>query len=354
MSSLSHAKRVVIKLGTGVLTSGIGDLDTDQINTLCKQVIELRSRGIEVVLVSSGAIGLGMGKLNLEERPENLAQLQACASVGQSILINTWQNGFDPHGTTVAQILLTREDLRSRNRHNAIFNTVECLLKSGTIPIVNENDSVSAAEIKFGDNDTLSALVASVVSADMLLILSNVPGLIDRRGSGDVIHKVETITPDIEAMADGTTEATSVGGMTSKITAAKIACRAGCEVVIGSGKDELFFAKLLSKKAIGTHFLANPEPIMPHKRWIAIQDSTDGSLTVSDSTAESIVQSKGNLLIADITNTNGNFSKNSIVSICKNNGSIIAQGQVELNSLAVKDNPLKDKILVHRDNLVLM
>ena len=310
MSSLAHAKRVVIKLGTGVLTSGIGDLDTDQINTLCKQVIELRSRGIEVVLVSSGAIGLGMGKLNLEERPENLAQLQACASVGQSILINTWQNGFDPHGTTVAQILLTREDLRSRNRHNAIFNTVECLLKSGAIPIVNENDSVSAAEIKFGDNDTLSALVASVVSADMLLILSNIPGLIDRRGSGDVIHKVETITPDIEAMADGTTEATAVGGMTSKITAAKIACRAGCEVVIGSGKDELFFAKLLSKKAIGTHFLANPEPIMPHKRWIAIQDSTDGTLTVNDSTAESIVQSNSNLLIADITNTDGKFSKN--------------------------------------------
>jgi glutamate 5-kinase len=354
MSSLAQAKRVVIKLGTGVLTSGIGDLDTDRINTLCKQVIELRSRGIEVVLVSSGAVGLGMGKLNLKKRPEDLAQLQACASVGQSILINTWQNGFNPHDTTVAQILLTREDLRSRNRHNAIFNTIECLIKSGAIPIVNENDSVSAAEIKFGDNDTLSALVASVVSADMLLILSNIPGLIDRCGSGKVVDKVEAITPDIEAMADGTTETTSVGGMTSKITAAKIACRAGCDVIVGSGKDDLFFTKLLNKEPIGTHFLPNPEPVMPHKRWIAIQDSTDGKLMVNDSVAESIIQSGENLLIAGITNIDGNFSKDSIVSICKNNGSVIAQGQVELNSLAIKDNSLTDKIVVHRDNLVLL
>ena len=354
MSSLEQAKRVVIKLGTGVLTSGIGDLDTNRINILCKQVIKLRSRGIEVVLVSSGAVGLGMGKLNLKERPKDLAQLQACASVGQSILINTWQNGFNPHDTTVAQILLTREDLRSRNRHNAIFNTFECLLKSGAVPIVNENDSVSAAEIKFGDNDMLSALVASVVSADMLLILSNIPGLIDRRGSGKVIHEVETITPDIEAMAEGTTETTSVGGMISKINAAKIACRAGCNVIIGSGKDDLFFKKLLSKETIGTHFLPNREPIMPHKRWIAIQDSTDGTLMVNDSAAEAIIQSGENLLIAGITKIEGDFSKDSIVRICKNNGNLFAQGQVEFSALELNDNTLTAKVVVHRDNIVMM
>ena len=354
MSSLEQAKRVVIKLGTGVLTSGFGDLDTNRINILCKQVIELRSRGVQVVLVSSGAVGLGMGKLNLKERPEDLAQLQACASVGQSILINTWQNGFNPHDTTVAQILLTREDLRSRNRHNAIFNTFECLLKSGAVPIVNENDSVSAAEIKFGDNDTLSALVASVLSADMLLILSNIPGLIDRRGSGKVIHEVATITPDIEAMAEGTTETTSVGGLISKINAAKIACRVGCKVIIGSGKDDLFFTKLLSKEATGTHFLPNREPIMPQKRWIAIQDSTDGTLTVNDSAAEAIIKSGENLLVAGITNIEGDFSKDSIVSICKNNGNLIAHGQVELSALELNDKTLTAKVVVHRDNIVLM
>jgi len=148
---LKAAKRVVIKLGTGVLTKGIGQLDTDRISEHCQQVQSLRQRGIEVVVVSSGAIGLGMGKLGIERRPKDLASLQACAAVGQTILMNTWQKCFDAHSLTVAQILLTREDLRARHRHNAVFNTLERLLSQGTVPIVNENDTVSASEIKFGD-----------------------------------------------------------------------------------------------------------------------------------------------------------------------------------------------------------
>ena len=195
MVPLEKARRIVVKIGTGVLTSGIGKLDTQRIAALCSQVAALRARGIEVVLVSSGSIGLGMGKLGLDQRPEELAQLQACAAIGQSILINNWQSGFDPHKLTVALILLTREDLRSKNRHNAIFETVERLLASGIIPIVNENDTVSATEIQFGDNDTLSALVASVMCADLLFILSNIPGLIDKQGSGkDFVADVEKQT----------------------------------------------------------------------------------------------------------------------------------------------------------------
>ena len=194
---LAHSKRVVIKLGTGVLTSGIGNLDTARIAALCSQINTLREREIEVIVVSSGAVGLGMGKLLLEKRTKDLATLQACAAVGQSILINNWQQGFDPHGLTVAQILLTREDLRAKHRHNAVFNTIERLLANGIVPIVNENDTVSAAEIKFGDNDTLSALVASVANADMLFILSNIPGLIDMEGTGEVVPIVNAITPEI-------------------------------------------------------------------------------------------------------------------------------------------------------------
>ena len=148
-----------------ILTSGIGQLDTARIGKLCEQVAHLRGLVIEVILVSSGAVGLGMGRLGLEMRPEDLASLQACAAVGQSILINTWQKEFDPHGLTVAQILLTREDLRAKHRHNAVFNTVEQLLSKGVVPIVNENDTVSAAEIKFGDNDA-RALVASVTNSN--------------------------------------------------------------------------------------------------------------------------------------------------------------------------------------------
>ena len=187
-----------------------------------------------------------MGKLSLQKRPKELASLQACAAVGQSILINTWQKGFDPHELTVAQILLTREDLRSRHRHNAVFATIERLLARGLVPIVNENDTVSAAEIKFGDNDTLSALVASVTNADLLFILSNIPGLIDMQGTGSVIPCVTAITPEIEAMAQGTRQSTSVGGMISKLSAAKIAQRAGCGVLIGSGQDSELFDKLLA------------------------------------------------------------------------------------------------------------
>ena len=236
MSDFAQSKRVVLKLGTGVLTSGVGQLDTVRIATLCQQVGQLRAHGMEVVLVSSGSIGLGMGKLGLKARPDDLATLQACASIGQSILINTWQQGFDPLGLNVAQILLTREDLRTRHRHNAICNTLEQLLQRGIIPVVNENDTVSASEIQFGDNDTLSALVASVMHADRLCILSNIPGLMDLDKDAVVIPEVPVITPEIEALAKGTQQSTSVGGMVSKLSAAKIAQRAGCgRHSLGSG-----------------------------------------------------------------------------------------------------------------------
>ena len=175
-----------------------------------------------------------------------------------------------PAWSTVAQILLTRKT-RARHRHNAVCNTIGRLLANGAVPIVNENDTVSATEIKFGDNDTLSALVASVVHADMLFILSNIPGLIDIQGSGEVVPIVDTITDEIEAMAHGTEQETSVGGMVSKISAAKIAQRAGCAVIIGSGGDSTLFKKLLDGESVGTYFAPSEVPVKSHKRWIAIQ-----------------------------------------------------------------------------------
>lgn len=356
MVPLSQAKRIVIKLGTGVLTSGIGLLDTARIATLCDQVNTLRQRGIEVILVSSGAVGLGMGKLGLDKRPKDLATLQACAAVGQSILINNWQQGFDPHGLTVAQILLTREDLRAKHRHNAVFNTVERLLANGAVPIVNENDTVSAAEIKFGDNDTLSALVASVTNADMLFILSNIPGLIDLRGTGEVVPLVEVITPTIEAMAQGTTHSTSVGGMISKLSAAKIAHRAGCGVVIGSGSDPEFFNKLLMGERIGTYFMPSEVPVKSHKRWIAIQDHTHGSITIDDGAVEALAQRGKSLLAAGITRCEGDFESGDVVRICAPNGKAIAHGIVnyDMDRIRGQSPILEDNVVVHRDHLVLL
>lgn len=356
MVPLAQAKRVVIKLGTGVLTTGIGDLDTARIDTLCSQVHALRQRGIEVVLVSSGAVGLGMGKLKLDKRPKELATLQACASVGQSVLINTWQKSFNPHDITVAQILLTREDLRAKHRHNAIFNTVERLLAHGAVPIVNENDTVSAAEIKFGDNDTLSALVASIINADQLFILSNIPGLIDMQGTGEVVPRVDKMTPEIEAMAQGTKHTTSVGGMISKLSAAKIAHRAGCGVIIGSGTDAELFEKLLDGQSVGTYFVPSDEPVKSHKRWIAIQDNMHGTLTIDAGAANAIQQSGKSLLTAGVRRSEGEFEEGDVVVICTEDSAVIAQGQVQLNSEAVTEalNGNCAGVLVHRDNLVLL
>lgn len=353
MSTLSEAKRVVIKLGTGVLTSGIGNLDTQRIESLCDKINMLRNQGIQVILVSSGAVGLGMGKLGLKKRPKDLASLQACASVGQTILINTWQKGFDPHGLTVAQILLTREDLRAKHRHNAVFNTIERLLAQGTVPIVNENDTVSAVEIKFGDNDTLSALVASVINADLLFILSNIPGLIDMQGSGKVVERVEKITPTIDAMAQGTNTETAVGGMISKLSAAKIAHRAGCGVIICSGKDDLIFDRLLNSESVGTYFVPSTQPVKSHKRWIAIQDHTFGKVNIDQGAADAISKNGKSLLAAGIVSTEGDFEAGDVVLVCTPDGQSIAQGIINLNSELIADYAGSAPV-VHRDNLVLM
>ncbi|MFP4165705.1 MAG: glutamate 5-kinase [Opitutales bacterium] len=367
MVPLTQAKRIVVKLGTGVLTSGIGELDTARIASLCRQLGHLRRRGIQIVIVSSGAVGLGMGKLGLERRPRELASLQACAAVGQSILINTWQKGFDPDGLTVAQVLLTREDLRAHHRHTAVFNTLERLLARGTVPVVNENDTVSAAEIKFGDNDTLSALVASVIQADLLFILSNIPGLIDRKGSGEVVPHIPKITPKIEAMAEGTRHTTSVGGMVSKINAAKIAHRTGCGVFIGSGGDEALFEKLLSGETTGTYIDPSPTPIKAHKRWLAIQDNIEGTLTIDAGAAEAVLHKGKSLLAAGVSACSGDFEAGDLVRILSPDNKPIAHGIVGFSSEDLQDlsdtgpassvpatPQLASTVVVHRDNLVLL
>ncbi|MGB0744115.1 MAG: glutamate 5-kinase [Opitutales bacterium] len=353
MTALSQAKRIVIKLGTGVLTSGIGELDSARIDSLCQNVQMLRNRGIEVIIVSSGAVGLGMGKLGLQKRPKDLATLQACASIGQTILINTWQKSFDPQGLTVAQILLTREDLRAKHRHTAVFNTVEQLLSHSAVPIVNENDTVSAAEIKFGDNDTLSALVASVTNADLLFILSNVPGLIDMKGSGEVVERIEKITPEIEAMARGPGAETSVGGMVSKLSAAKIAQRAGCGVIVGSGKDDSLFQRLLRGEPAGTYFVPSSKPVKSHKRWIAIQDHSFGSIHIDQGAADALISNGKSLLAAGIASIEGDFQAGDVVKVIAPSGAAIAQGIINIDATCLNDYSEAAPV-IHRDNLVLL
>ena len=360
-------RRVVVKLGTGVLTSGIGQLDTARIADLAAQLASLRSAGTEVIVVSSGAVGLGMGALALTKKPKDVSKKQACAAIGQSRLMQVWQTAFAPHALTVAQVLLTHDDLRVRSRYLGVRETLRQIIGYGAIPIINENDTVSAAEIKFGDNDTLSALVASLVEADHLLILSTAPGLIDLKGTGEIVPVVEKITPAIEAMAGGTTSETATGGMISKITAAKLATRAGCGVFIASGDAPAIIARLLGGTGPGTFFVPSGIPLDAKKHWLAYFQRPAGTIFVN-APAVPILRERGSSLLAvGVTHARGDFATDDIVNIAGPDGTVLARGTThfsakEIPALAgLKADALralhpdrKRLEVVHRNDLVLL
>lgn len=366
-SAAGRPRRIVIKLGTGVLTSGIGQLNQARIVDLCAQVAALRAHGVEVVLVSSGAVGLGMGALGLERRPKEVSKKQACAAIGQSRLMQTWQEGFAPHGITVAQVLLTHDDLRVRDRYLGVRLTLRQLIDYHTVPIINENDTVSAAEIKFGDNDTLSAMVASLIEADHLVILSTAPGLIDMKGSGQIVPVVERITPQIEAMAGGTTSETAVGGMISKISAAKVATKAGCGVFIASGAAPGIVPQLLNGRGVGTFFVPDGLRMEAKKRWLAYFQRPHGTITVDANAMRALKEQGRSLLAVGVTGAKGEFAKDEIVNIAGPSGAVIARGKTAYSS---KDIPTLSGLqteqlrnlfpgrrryeVVHRNDLVLL
>lgn len=360
-------RRVVVKLGTGVLTSGVGQLDTDRIAAVCAEIAALRARGTEVIVVSSGAVGLGMGALQLSRRPRDLSKKQACAAVGQSRLMQTWQTGFAPHQLTVAQVLLTHDDLRVRSRYLGVQETLRQLIAYGTIPIINENDTVSAAEIKFGDNDTLSAMVASLTHASYLIILSTAPGLIDLKGTGEILPVVEKITPEIEAMAGGTSSETAVGGMVSKISAARVATKAGCGVFIASGSEPEIIARLLSGRGPGTFFVPSGLPMDAKKRWLAYFQRPAGTIFVNERAVPVLREQGRSLLAVGVTGAAGEFGAGDIVNIAGPQRETFARGKTAFSSdeiarLAGKQGsdlaalyPARKRLeVVHRNDLVLL
>ena len=360
-------RRVVVKLGTGVLTSGVGQLDTARIAAVCREIAGLRAAGTEVIVVSSGAVGLGMGALKLERRPKDLSKKQACAAIGQSRLMQTWQSGFEPHQLTVAQVLLTHDDLRVRSRYLGVQETLRQLIAYGTIPIINENDTVSAAEIKFGDNDTLSAMVASLTHASYLIILSTAPGLIDLRGTGEVVPVVEKITAEIEGMAGGTTSETAVGGMVSKITAAKLATKAGCGVFIASGFESEILTRLLAGRGPGTFFVPSGLPMEAKKRWMAYFQRPAGTIFVNACAVPVLREQGRSLLAVGVTGIHGEFAAGEIVNIAGPDQQVFARGKAafgseEIPALAGKQGtavaslyPARKRLeIVHRNDLVLL
>jgi len=323
--------RVVIKLGTGVLTRGIGELDTERVASVCAQVAALRSTGAEVFLVSSGSVALGMGRLGLTRRPSDVVKKQACAAIGQGLLMQMWQSHFAEHGITVAQVLLTHEDLRSRDRHLAVKATLESLIAYGVVPVINENDTVSAAEIeallRFGDNDTLSAMVASLVHAQHLFILSTAPGLIDLDGTGQIVPFVPKITPEIEAMARGTASETAVGGMVSKLSAAKLAQRAGCGVFIASGAEPDIVARLLRGEGPGTYFAPSGQTLEAKKRWLLHFQRPTGTIHINDCAVPVLREQGRSLLAVGVTHASGRFEAGDIVNVAAPDGTLIARGK---------------------------
>jgi glutamate 5-kinase len=367
MPRSSLPRRIVVKLGTGVLTHGIGQLNTERIAALADGIARLRAAGSEVIVVSSGAVGLGMGRLGLKKKPADVSKKQACAAIGQSLLMQTWQRAFDPQGLTVAQVLLTHEDLRFRARHLGVKACLEELIRYGVVPVINENDTVSAAEIKFGDNDTLSAMVAALVDAEQLVILSTAPGLIDMKGTGKILPVVERITPEIEAMAGGTTDVTATGGMISKISAAKVALRAGCGVFIASGAEPDILARIFAGDNPGTYFVPAGVPLDSRKRWIAYYQRPSGAVTVNACAVPALREQGRSLLAIGITEVRGRFAAGEVINILGPDGTVLGRGEAsfsdaEVRRMAGKNSeelrPLfpdrKRLEIVHRDRLVVL
>ncbi len=364
---VKRPRRIVVKLGTGVLTTGIGQLDEQRIENIARQLQSLRARGIEIIVVSSGAVGLGMGRLGLARKPKEIARKQACAAVGQSLLMQTWQRAFAPHGLTVAQVLLTHDDLRVRSRYLGVKETLAQLIRYDTVPIINENDTVSAAEIKFGDNDTLSAMVAALVGADYLAIISTAPGLIDLAGTGEIVPVVDRITAEIEAMAGGTTSETATGGMISKISAAKLATKAGCGVFIASGAEPDIVPRLLAGTAPGTFFVPSGLPMEAKKRWLAYYQRPAGTVFVNPRAVPVLLEQGRSLLAVGVTGVAGEFAAGDIVDIAGPDRRTFARGRCgfsseELPALAGQQGPAvaalhpgrKRLEVVHRNDLVLL
>lgn len=371
-SLLTAVRLVVVKVGTRVLTGGDGLLDLQRIESLGGQIHRLIGAGLQVVLVSSGAVGAGMGRLGLVKRPQELARLQAVAAVGQSCLIEAYDRVLRGHGRHAAQVLLVADDLKERSRYLNIRNTLRSILAFEALPIVNENDTVSTEELRtsFGDNDRLAAQVATLVSAEVLILLSDVDGLFDRHPGlpGAVkLDTIDSIDRHVEALAcDGPT-GLSKGGMASKIAAARIATESGCHCIIASGKVDRVLDRVMAAESVGTFFPGRSAAMPAWKRWLGWSADSRGVLTVDAGARRAVVERGSSLLAAGVRAVQGVFGIGDVVSLGTANDGIFARGLVNYPSddlvrvaglrtdqiAAVLGHCPYDEV-VHRDNLAVI
>jgi len=355
-------KRIVIKIGSSLLFRRLAEddyahginLDFNIIKGITGQIIRLIKNGKKVVIVSSGAIAMGMSMLKIVSRPKGLSYLQAVAAIGQHELMDIYKGFFiKKEKLNCAQILLTWEDFDDRERYLNAKNTLFKLLELGTVPIINENDTVSTDEIKFGDNDRLSALVSSLIGADLLIILSDIDGLLDR--DKKVIRVIDEITPQIKALACPTNKKTCVGGMITKIEAAKIAVDSGIPCVIANGRSKnIIFSVVKEPERYGTLF-SPKKGLAARERWIAFGTKAKGKILVDDGAKRALLNKKS-LLSVGVIGLEGNFEMGDIVSVMDKQNYELARGKVGLSSkqLEKAKGSRYDKEVIHRDNIVIL
>jgi glutamate 5-kinase len=369
-SRLAAARRVVVKIGSALLVErSTGRVNRAWLETLAEDVAGLRKRGQEVVLVSSGAIALGRRQLGLPAGKLELEQSQAAAAVGQIRLAHAWKEVLEPHGAAVAQVLLTLGDTEQRRRYLNARNTLMTLLKLGAIPVINENDTVATAEIRYGDNDRLAARVAQMASADCLVLLSDVDGLYTadptRLPDAQFIAEVPRITPEIEAMAGGSASDVGSGGMTTKVLAAKIAVAAGCHMCVAAGREPHPIRRIESGERC-TWFLADGSPVTARKQWIAGMLKPAGEIVVDAGAARALGQGKS-LLPAGVVRVSGRFDRGDAVAVRDPDGREIARGLSAYSSADAervcgrRSGEIEELLgyrgrdeMIHRDDLVLV
>jgi len=362
-------KSIVIKVGTALLTGGTSCINRRQVALIVSQIAKVCKRGFKVVLVSSGAISSGMSKLKINRRPHELPELQSCAAIGQGQLMRIYDEYFSKSGFLTAQILLTADDLSQRRRYLNARNTLLTLLKRKVVPIVNENDTVSVEEIKFGDNDKLAALVANLIEADMLILLSDVEGFYKKEGkkiTGDRIEVIEKITNFHREIACGPGRF-GTGGMSTKLDAARIATNSGIYTVIANGRRKNVLLDILDKKDMGTLFLPTGSKLAARKKWIAFGIKSKGTIIVDRGAKDALTRKGKSLLAAGVKKIKGNFVYGDSVILADEKGNGFAKGLVnysseELEKIKRKKTREIEKILgfkhydeiIHRNNLVLL
>jgi glutamate 5-kinase len=370
-SVLAQAKRLVVKVGSSLVTNQGHGLDHSALARWAEQIAELKRRNRHVLLVSSGAIAEGMQRLGWARRPRQLHELQAAAAIGQMGLVQAYESCFRTHDLHAAQILLTHDDLSDRRRYLNARSTLRTLLELNTIPVINENDTVAIDEIKFGDNDTLAALVTNLVEADVLVILTDQPGLFTRDPrrypDATLVTEAKAGDPELERMAGGAGSHIGSGGMQTKIRAAKRAARSGAHTVIAPGHEPDVLLRLTDGEMIGTQLIAETMTLAARKQWLADHLQVRGQLKLDAGAVKALAQDGKSLLPIGVYELSGDFERGEVVSCLDPDGREVARGLVNYNAgetrriLRAPSHEIEARLgyidepeLIHRDNLVLL